>query len=44
MREQLFQLWNNYEVYVFLQGYEWVKNREREICHILTRGPRELFI
>ncbi len=44
MREQLFQFWNNYEMYIFLQGYEWCKQREHEICHILTRGARELFI
>jgi hypothetical protein len=44
MRDELYTLWNNYEVYVFLQGYDWVKNREHEICHILTTDEREVFI
>ena len=44
MRDELFQLWNNYELYVFLQGYAWCKKREHEICHIMTKDEREVFI
>jgi hypothetical protein len=44
MRDELFQLWNNFELYVFMQGYEWCKKREHEICHIMTKDEREVFI
>jgi hypothetical protein len=44
MREELFTLWDNYELYVFLKGYEWVQNREHEICHLFTNDEREVFI
>ena len=44
MRDELFTLWNNFEVYVFLQGYDWCKKREQEICHILTTDERLVFI
>jgi len=44
MRDELYALWNNYELYVFLEGYDWVQNQEHEICHLLTRDEREVFI
>ena len=44
MRDELYTLWDNFEIYVFLQGYAWCKNREQEICHILTTDEREVFI
>ncbi len=44
MRDELFNLWNNFEVYVFLQGYDWCSKREHEICHILTKHERNMFI
>lgn len=44
MRDELFQLWNNYELYVFLQGYEWCRKHEHEICHIMTKDERLVFI
>lgn len=44
MREQLFNLWNNYEILKFLKGDIWVKNKEREICECLTEQQSILFI
>ena len=44
MRDELFALWNNFEVYIFLQGHDWCRKREHEICHIMTKDEREVFI
>ena len=44
MRDELFTLWDNYELYVFLKGYDWIQNREHEICHLFTKDEREVFI
>jgi len=44
MREQLYHLWNNYEILKFLKGDDWIDNREHEICECLTERQRNLFI
>ncbi len=44
MRDELFTLWDNFELYVFLKGYDWIKNKENEICSCLTKDSREVFI
>jgi hypothetical protein len=44
MREQLFHLWNNYEMLKFLEGERYIRNREHQICECLTERQRILFI
>lgn len=44
MRQELFNLWDNFELYKFLKGYEWIDRKENEICHFLTKDEREVFI
>lgn len=44
MREQLFNLWSNYEILKFLKGDDWIEKREREICECLTERQASLFI
>lgn len=44
MRNDLFNLWNNMELYKFLKGYDWIIKQEHEICHIMTKDEREVFI
>lgn len=44
MRAELFSLWDNFELYVFLKGYDWIKEREHEVCHFLTKDEQEVFI
>lgn len=44
MRRELFTLWNNFEIYKFLKGRDWVYKRENEICGCLTKDAREVFI
>lgn len=44
MRRELFTLWNNFEIYKFLKGYDWVDRRENEICGCLTKDNRFVFI
>jgi hypothetical protein len=44
MRDQLFTLWDNFEIYKFLKGYEWIDKREQEICECLTKDEQEVFI
>jgi hypothetical protein len=44
MREELFHLWNNYEVFMFLKGYVWIKKREYDICECLSKDNRIVFI
>lgn len=44
MRKELFTLWNNFEIYKFLKGRDWVYKREHEICGCLTKDAREVFI
>lgn len=44
MRDELYALWDNIEVYVFVEGYNYVQKREHEICHILTLHDRKVFI
>lgn len=44
MYDDLFKLWNNTELYVFLKGSDYIKQQEHEICHIMTKQDRYLFI
>ena len=44
MYDDLFKLWNNTELYVFLKGSEYITQQEHEICHIMTKKERHLFI
>ena len=44
MRDELFTLWDNFEIYKFLKGYKWIAAREHEICECLTKDEREVFI
>jgi len=44
MREQLYHLWNNYDILKFLKGDVWITKREHEICECLTERQRHLFI
>ena len=44
MRDELFTLWNNFEIYKFLKGYDWIDKREHEICECLTKDERLVFI
>ena len=44
MREQLFNLWNNYEILKFLKGDDWINKKENEICECLTERQRFIFI
>lgn len=44
MRHELYALWNNFEVYKFLKGYDWVQKREHEICGCLTKDERTVLI
>lgn len=44
MMYELFTLWDNQNLYTFLQGEEYVKEREHEICKQLPKNKREMFI
>lgn len=44
MMYELFTLWDNQNLYTFLNGEEYVKQQEREICKQLTKNKREMFI
>ena len=44
MMYELFTLWDNKNLYTFLQGEEYVKQKEREITKHLTKDKREMFI
>lgn len=44
MREQLYHLWNNYEILKFLKGEQYIRNREDAICECLSKRQRNLFI
>ena len=44
MRHELYTLWNNFDLYKFLKGSDWIIKQEHEICCCLTKDPREVFI
>jgi len=44
MRHELYTLWNNFDLYKFLKGSDWIIKQEHEICHIMTSDEREVFI
>jgi hypothetical protein len=44
MVNELNLLWNNTELYSFLKGPDYIKQRENEICCCLTNRKKELFI
>lgn len=46
MATELFQLWNNYPLYKFICGAQYVRKRELEICECVPnyKGERDLFI
>ena len=44
MRNELYNIWNNFEVYKFLEGYHWIHNKEKEICECLMEKDRADFI
>lgn len=44
MREQLFHLWDNYEILIFLKGHDYIEKRERLICECLTDRQSVLFV
>jgi hypothetical protein len=44
MMFELFTLWDNKNLYTFLQGEEYVTQKEREITKQLTNNKREMFI
>jgi len=44
MMFELFTLWDNKNLYTFLEGEEYVKEKEREITKQLTNHKREMFI
>ena len=44
MMFELFTLWDNKNLYTFLQGEEYVTQKEREITKQLTSNKREMFI
>ena len=44
MYNDLFTLWNNTELYVFLKGSDYIVKQEHEICHIMTKQERNMFI
>jgi hypothetical protein len=41
---ELFTLWDNKNLYEFLNGEEYVRQQEREITKQLTKKDREMFI
>lgn len=44
MMYELFTLWDNRNLYEFLNGEEYVHQQEREITKQLTKKEREMFI
>lgn len=42
--EELHQLWDNYPLYKFINGAQWVRKREIDICESLTREEAEDWI
>ena len=44
MRTQLYNLWDNFELLNFLEGYDYIIKRERDICECLTDYVADDFI
>lgn len=44
MAEDLHKLWDNYPLYKFINGAQWVRKRELDICECLTEEERQDWI
>jgi hypothetical protein len=44
MRDELYNLWDNFELLQFMEGYDYIMKREQEICNCLTTYGRNDFI
>ena len=46
MATELIQLWNNYPLYKFISGAQYIRKRELEICACIPnyKGERDMFI
>lgn len=46
MATELTQLWNNYPLYKFISGAQYIRKRELEICACIPnyKGERDMFI
>lgn len=46
MATELHQLWNNYPLYKFISGAQYIRKRELEICACIPnyKGERDMFI
>ena len=44
MTKELYDLWDNERLYVFLEGEDYVKQKEVEITQCLTSNKRKEFI
>jgi len=44
MAEDLHKLWDNYPLYKFINGAQWVRKRELDICECLTELDRQDWI
>jgi hypothetical protein len=42
--EELHTLWDNYPLYKFINGAQWVRKRELDICESMTRSDAEDWI
>jgi hypothetical protein len=44
MRDELYNLWDNFELLQFMEGYDYIMKREQEICNCITNYGRNDFI
>ena len=46
MATELHQLWNNYPLYKFISGAQYIRKRELDICACIPnyKGERDMFI
>ena len=44
MAKELHKLWDLYPLYKFINGAQWVRKRELEICECLMEDDREQWI
>lgn len=44
MRDELYNLWDNFEIYNFLEGYKWICDKEQDICGCIPRHTRDDYI
>jgi len=44
MATELHNLWDNFPLYKFINGSQWIRKREIEICHCLTQEHRDDWI